>query len=242
MASESQRDVMQVCRHGHVITDLLRSQPGLGRSHCERCGSTTISRCPTCGHDLPGAVPVPGLQPIGERRAPTHCPCCGAAFPWAGEPPPSELAALLDKLERLLRRLPQAARQLRDRHGSRPTLVVEDIFDLQDLLRCALHLSYDDVRRETRTPRYALATRTDFALPGPIPVALTAKLVTSAFTEPQLTAEMEEDITYYDRPVGQSCLVCLLYDPGQHLPRPEQLEVAWQRTCGDLYVRCVVAR
>src|SRR5260370_35887982 len=90
-------DVMQVCRNGHVITDLLRSSPERGLTHCDRCGAATIDRCQTCGRELPGAIAVPGLQPVGARRPPLFCPDCGAAFPWterAGASPPRPLAGL----------------------------------------------------------------------------------------------------------------------------------------------------
>jgi hypothetical protein len=64
------QDVMQVCRNGHVITDLLRTHPECAQTHCDRCGAVTLDCCPTCGHELPGAFVVPGLQPVGARPAP----------------------------------------------------------------------------------------------------------------------------------------------------------------------------
>jgi hypothetical protein len=242
MSNQLCRDVLQVCRNGHVITDLLLAHPELGRSHCERCGATTFSRCPVCGRDLPGAMPVPGLVPIGERRAPEHCPHCGAAFPWADQPAPPRLSVTVELLEKLLRRLPRAARQLRDRHGCRSSLLVEDDFDLQDLLRFVLYLHFEDVRHETRTPSYATRTRTDYEVCGAARIAITAKLTTSGVSEQQLAAELEEDVAYYERAGERACLLCLVYDPGQMLPRPEQIEAAWRQTCGEMEVRCVVAR
>ena len=35
-------DVMQVCRNGHVITDLLHTYPERGLSHCDRCGAPIL--------------------------------------------------------------------------------------------------------------------------------------------------------------------------------------------------------
>ena len=75
---------MLVCRHGHVVTDRLRTSPERGLSHCDRCGAATLSSCPTCGQDLPGATIIPGMSLVGVRTPPEHCPACGAAFPWAG--------------------------------------------------------------------------------------------------------------------------------------------------------------
>src|SRR5438093_9730137 len=113
------QDVMQVCRNGHVITDLLHTYPERALSHCERCGAETLYFCDTCGTELAGAVFVPGLVPIGRLGPPRYCATCGAAYPWADRPRPAAADALV-VLETLLRRLPLAARQLRIRQGDRP--------------------------------------------------------------------------------------------------------------------------
>src|SRR5581483_2914086 len=100
------RDVMQVCRNGHVITDLLKTCPANGQVYCDRCGADTLSRCPSCDSELPGAVIVPGLTPVGARQPPSFCPVCGEGFPWARleVAPPSPVLA---QVEALLRRLPR---------------------------------------------------------------------------------------------------------------------------------------
>src|SRR2546428_7339 len=138
--AETTPDVMQVCRNGHVITDLLRSHPERGATHCERCGAETLSHCPTCGQPLPGANRVAGLEPVGARRPPTNCGLCGAAFPWAAQPGARE-GGPLDALERLLGRLPRVARELGVRQAAgRPAFRIEDESDLEDLLRALLPL------------------------------------------------------------------------------------------------------
>src|SRR6516164_2076406 len=82
MIQADEQDVMQVCRNGHVITDRLHADAESGRNRCERCGAATLDRCLTCGQELPGAVALPGLLPIGGRPIPQYCSTCGAAFPW----------------------------------------------------------------------------------------------------------------------------------------------------------------
>ncbi len=239
MSAETAQDVMQVCRNGHVVTDRLRGRPEDARSRCDHCGAPTLHRCPTCGRDLPGGRDVLGLEPIGRRAAPAHCPRCGATFPWAARrkpPPPGPLAVL----DGFLRRLPRVARELRVRHADRPPFRVEDEHDLEDLLRALLPLYFDDVRPEVRTPSYAAGTRTDFVLAAE-GVAVIAKRVTAADCEADLAGQLAEDAGYYERRGGVRALVCLAYDPEQRAVDPARLEAAC--LCDEgLAVRCVLAR
>jgi hypothetical protein len=239
MSADIVQDVMQVCRNGHVITERLRGRPEDGLSRCDRCGAPTLHRCPTCGRELPGAREVPGLEPIGRRAPPAHCPLCGAVFPWTARrkpPPPGPLTVL----DGLLRRLPRVVRELRVRHGDRPAFRVEDEHDLADLLRALLPLYFEEVRPEARTPSYAAGTRTDFVLVAE-GTAVTAKRITTPESEAILVGQLTEDAAYYERRGGVRALVCLAHDPEQRALDPVRLEAACLRDEG-LAVRCVVAR
>jgi hypothetical protein len=241
-ADTTAQDVMLVCRNGHVLTDRLRSSPESAALRCDRCGAPTLDRCATCGQALPGALPVPGLLPVGRPRPPAFCATCGAAFPWtrrpAAAPPP--VAAL----ESLLRRLPRVVRELRSRHGDRPPFRATDTRDLEDLLRALLPLHFDDVRPLCRTPSYAAATRTDFLLVPPgggRTIALALKWVTADLAETSLTTQWEEDVTHYEGRRDCGLLVAFVYDPEGRLRDRAALELAWSRPRGDLELRCVVA-
>jgi hypothetical protein len=232
------QDVMLVCRNGHVITDRLRGCPEQALSHCDRCGAATLSRCLTCGQELPGALPLPGPVPIGSRRPPSYCGQCGAPFPWAPRSRPA--ADAVSTMERLLRRLPLVARQLRARQGDRPPFRVEAQGDLEDLVRALLPVHFDDALPEGRTPAYTPGRRTDFVLAGGA-LALTAKLLPPGAGEDRLTAELAEDIAYYQARPGCRALVCFVFDPEGRLPDPGRLEAAWSRPHDELDVRLVVA-
>jgi len=240
--THSVQDILQVCRNGHVITDRLRTFPERGLSHCDRCGATTLDRCPTCGQELAGGEPISGLQPIGQRKPPESCSQCGAAFPWShrGSSAPAGTPALL---ENLLRRLPRVVRELRSRHGERPAFRVNDEHDLEDLLRALLPLHFDDIRPESRTPSYSKATRTDFVLVSPESGQATAvaiKRATPALGDHQLVAELEEDAAYYRRRNGIRALFVLIYDPEGRLHEPAELERAWSRSEGGPEVHCII--
>jgi hypothetical protein len=233
------RDVMLVCRNGHVLTDRLHTCPESPALRCDRCGAATLDCCPTCGKALPGAVPVPGLLPVGQLRPPAYCSQCGVAFPWTrcAVPP----APALVGLETLLRRLPQVIRQLRWRHGERMPFRVVDIFDLEDLLRALLRLSFEDVRPLSRTPSYAAGTRTDFLLlssTGGRTIALTGKW---SGAEAELTRQWDEDVSYHEAQSHCGVLVGFVYDPEGRLNDPGVLETAWSRPRGDMELRAIIA-
>jgi hypothetical protein len=204
------QDAMQVCRNGHVVTDRLRTCPERASTHCERCGSTTMDRCGTCGHELPGAIVVPGLHPLGVRPAPSYCAMCGAAFPWTTRrrPPKREALAVL---ETMLQRLPLVIRQLRVRHADRPPFRAVDEYDLEDLLRALLPLYFDAIRPECRTPSYAAGTRTDFVLAAES-IALTIK-----WARPGILEQAAEDARYYRRERKARTLVVFVFDPEDSL-------------------------
>src|SRR5262245_16036026 len=206
------QDVMQVCRNGHVITDLLRSDPEGGLTYCDRCGATTFHRCLTCGQELPGALAVPGLRPVGTRPPPLYCVTCGAAFPWTARRRPAGGPNPLVRLENLLRRLPVVIRELRVRHDNRPAFRVAGVRDLEDLVRALLPILSDHVRLESRTPSYSAGTRTDFLL-APEQIALTVKCAGPELRGPELADQLEEDVAYYQRAGTCSTLVCFIYDP-----------------------------
>jgi hypothetical protein len=236
------RDVMLVCRNGHVLTDRLHGSPESAAPRCDRCGAATLDRCPTCGLALPGAAPVPGLHPIGHPRPPAFCCRCGAAFPWTRRP--AAAAPPLAALETLLRRLPRVVHELRSRHGERPPFRIADVYDLEDLLRALLPLHFDDVRLLSRTPSYAAATRTDFLLVSPVggrTIALTAKWVTADLNERVLARQWDEDVRYHEGQRDCGVLVGFVYDPEGRLPDPAALETAWSRPQGDVELRGVVA-
>lgn len=223
------QDAMQVCRNGHVVTDLLRTCPERALTHCDRCGAVTLDHCETCGHELPGAFVVPGLQPLGARPAPHYCSMCGAAFPWTRQRRPPKRESLVI-LENLLRRLPRVIRQLRTRYDDRPPFRVVDERDLEDLLRALLPLHFDDIRPENRTPSYAAITRTDLLL-APEGIALTIKLAQRRILE-----QVPEDAAYYRHERKCRTLVLFVYDPESSLREPCLPPIVGE----EPEVRCVV--
>lgn len=191
--------------------------------------------------ELRGAVPVPGLVTTGSMPPPQRCAGCGAAFPWSLAAPtveddPDPLAVL----DHFLRRLPLAIRQLRSRHGTRPPFRVDDVHDLEDLLRALLPLYFDSVRLECRTPLYSPGTRTDFIL-NTEGIAVVAKRATTAARADELAGQWPEDIAYYCRQPRCQTLVGFVYDPEGFIHESSKWELACSGIHGELMVRCIVA-
>lgn len=102
---------------------------------------------------------VVGAATSRVRRNPLALKATAAAARAAGKKDP-------DLILRLAERLHAIIRQLRERREQRPTLEVEDEYDVQDLFHALLIIYFDDIRKEEWSPSYAGgASRMDFLLP-----------------------------------------------------------------------------
>jgi hypothetical protein len=126
---------------------------------------------------------------------------------------------------------------LRSRHGDRPAFSVRDEFDLEDLTRSVLPLFFDTIRPESRTPRYASATRTDLLLPDER-LAIVLKWIGSAQAA-ALADQWAEDLLYYEQR-GYGAVLGLVADPGASLPDAGVLEHAWSRTEGHVRLNVII--
>jgi hypothetical protein len=70
--------IAQICTSGHLITDSYDLFEYERRNYCPKCGSPTITSCPSCGAELRGAVE--GV--ICEVPIDAYCSSCGEPFPW----------------------------------------------------------------------------------------------------------------------------------------------------------------
>jgi hypothetical protein len=144
-------------------------------------------------------------------------------------------------LERLCLRFHLVAMQLRTRHGDRDTLLVEDEYDVQDLLHALLTLEHDDVRTESWTPGYAGgSSRLDFLLKKE-QIVIEAKKTRSGLGTRELGEQLLEDIQKYKQHPDCQTLVCFIYDPEGQIADPRGIENDLSRDADGLSVRVIIA-
>jgi hypothetical protein len=144
-------------------------------------------------------------------------------------------------LEKVCTRFHLIARQLRARHDERPTLDINDEYDVQYLMHALLKISFDDIRPEEWTPSYAGgSSRMDFLLKNESIVVETKKTRTGLGPK-DLANELIIDIDRYKVHPDCKTLFCFIYDPEGKISNPEELERDLSRTEDNIIVKVVVA-
>ncbi len=146
-----------------------------------------------------------------------------------------------DAIEILCARFHLVARQLRVRHDGRPTLDVENEYDVQDLLHALLWLFFDDVREEVWIPQYAgKASRVDFWLSSE-QIVVEIKKTRNGLGAKELGDQLLIDIARYK--TFQSCkrLICFIYDPDERIVNPRGLERDLSLTADNFEVTTIIA-
>lgn len=128
-----------------------------------------------------------------------------------------------DVLERIFVRFHKVARQLRDRYNNKPTLEIEDEYDVQDLLHALLQLYFDDIRAEEWTPSYAgKCARVDFLLKNE-KVVIEVKKTRKGLSEKEIGDQLIIDVDRYKVHPDCKKLVCFVYDPEGRIGNPNGL-------------------
>jgi hypothetical protein len=148
----------------------------------------------------------------------------------------------LELVERIARRLPDLLLVLRTRQRERPPFVVEDEYDLQDLLHGILKLHFDDVRAEDFAPERAGArSRIDFVLKSER-LVIEAKMTRQGLAAREVGEQLIIDIERYRSHPDCAALLAVVYDPDQRIVNTRSLEADLSGTRDGLVVRVVVVR
>jgi hypothetical protein len=143
-------------------------------------------------------------------------------------------------LTNICERFHLVARQLRSRKNSRPTLDVQDEYDVQYLFHSLLHLYFSDVRAEEYTPSYAgKACRMDFLLKQER-IVVEIKKTRQGLDAKELGSQLIEDIARYQAHPDCDILLCFVYDPEGRISNPRGIENDLRRTEGNLLVDLII--
>lgn len=130
-------------------------------------------------------------------------------------------------LKKILTRFDKVVQQIKKRRMDggtpRPTLEISDEYDVQDLLRGLLCISFDDVREEEWTPSYAGGSkRMDFLLKKEKCV-IEVKKTRVGLADKKLGDELIIDIANYKKHADCKYLYCFIYDPDKFVKNQKGL-------------------
>lgn len=242
-------DVQQVCLNGHQITAYYHLHPEDRKAYCGICGKETVHACQKCNMEIQGG----GISWVNGVRYPAafssvsipeFCKNCGKAFPWKERKKDLEISLDLQNsiklIEYICTRFHFIVRQLRSRHGGRPTLDVEDEYDVQDLLHCLLKLHFDDIRPEECTPSYAGGcSRMDFFLKNES-IAIEIKKTRKGLGQKELGDQLIIDKERFREHPSCKTLLCFVYDPDGKIPNPHGIENDLSCQEEDLFVKVLI--
>jgi len=146
----------------------------------------------------------------------------------------------LQLLGSICERFHLVARQLRSRREERPTLDVQDEYDVQDLMHALLHLYFDDIRPEEWTPSYAgKSSRVDFLLKQE-QIVVEIKRARPGLAAKEVGSQLIDDIARYESHPDCDALVCFVYDPDGRISNPRGIENDLHRTGDPLHVEVII--
>ncbi len=147
----------------------------------------------------------------------------------------------LDLLRRICARFHLVARQLRLRKEYRPTLEINDEYDLQDLFYALLRLQFDEVGTEEWSPAYADGTRRTSYLLDWDKTVVVVKQTRSGLTTKDLAEQVAADKAHYSARANGATLVCFIYDPDGRVGNPRGLEADLTSVDSTYKVEVIVA-
>lgn len=120
-------------------------------------------------------------------------------------------------LDRLFAKFHKVAQSLRHRHSNRETILLNDEYDVQDLLCGLLQIKFSDIREEEYSPSYAGAnSRIDFILKEE-KIVIETKMTNESLTDKEVGSQLLIDIGRYRSHPDCEVLVVFIYDKGDHI-------------------------
>ncbi|MGC4095748.1 MAG: hypothetical protein QM706_01415 [Nitrospira sp.] len=170
---------------------------------------------------------------------PSEKPAVGLSLSRVGESAPDQDP--LNLIRKVCHRFHSVARQLRLRRDYRPTLEIDDDYDLQDLLCALLKVEFDEVATEEWTPPYTEGASRTTLLVNRDQIAVVAKKTRPGLTTKELADQVAADSAYYRAQGRCSTLFCFMYDPEGRIGSPKRLETTLTSVSEHCRVEVLVA-
>lgn len=147
----------------------------------------------------------------------------------------------LNLIRKVCLRFHSVARQLRLRRDYRPTLEVDDDYDLQDLLCALLKVEFDEVATDEWTPPYTGGAARTTLLVNRDQIAIVAKKTGPGVTTKELADQVAADSAYYRTQGRCTTIFCFMYDPEGRIGSPKRLETTLTSVSEHCRVEVLVA-
>lgn len=129
----------------------------------------------------------------------------------------------VEELVKILSRFHKFARQLKRRHDDRYTIIIDDEYDVQDLVHAILRLHFEDVRAEEYTPSYGgSSSRIDFLIKDES-IGVEIKKTRHGLRDRELGEQLIIDKERYKSHHNCKNLICFIYDPDGLISNPPGL-------------------
>lgn len=130
----------------------------------------------------------------------------------------------IEILELIFNNFHTIAKQLTHRREDRPTLHIDDEYDVQDLLKALLVIPFDDIRPEEWTPSYGgKSSRMDFLIKDEN-IVIETKNTRKNLTDNKLIEELIIDTSHYSKHPDCDILYCFVYDVDEFIKNPKAIE------------------
>ena len=147
----------------------------------------------------------------------------------------------LHLIRKVCQRFHAVVRQLRLRKDYRPTIEVDDEYDLQDLLCALLKVEFDEVATDEWIPPYTGGASRTTLLVDRDQIAIVAKKTVPGLTTKELTDQVLADAAHYRTQGRCSTLFCFVYDPEGRIGSPKRLETTLTSVSEHCRIEVLVA-
>jgi hypothetical protein len=223
--------------------------PGIIERYCnlrwKACGflkkHKVISNFHSDGNDMwDGLIEVSGIDSVALSGMVNALKAEENRRTRPGGPRSPALPSAGSRLVQLINTFHRVALKLQKRHANRAAFLIEDEYDVQDLLGALLETQFDDVRREEWGPSYAGgSTRADFLLKDGS-ILVETKMTREGLLDKQIGDQLLIDIAHYKQRSDVAGLICFVYDPDHRLRNPRGLEKDLSQNGDGFKVRVMV--